>query len=386
MVQIRLMVFLVALTGCELAESPDGVALQHTAVEDLRIDGHEHDLVPINWLGVAPDGRIALLQPQDNQVRFFDTEGRALGAVGREGEGPGEFQRLIRAGWLGDSLWVSDTRLRRTAVISPDLEVARQLLDHARAEPATDDTTGLGAYLSPFTFAVYADDETLAWAVLPEINDGELPEEGTPMVRLSADGAIRHLVAMVPNDPEGTVTIELAGGAVRWAQVPFAAESVRRVAPDGSLVAHLSSDLTNGQEPTYRVFARDASGALVFDRTYPFEPVSIPESVLDSAIVAAATEEGSVNPGLESELRRVAPSVYAEAQRIAIGGDRRIWIGMRPRDGERRWRILAPTGEPELDLTLPSSVTVWAADGDHVWGVDRDALGVDSAVRYRISP
>lgn len=379
------MVLLVALAGCELAvgaERPQGVA-HLTAVEDLRIDGYEHDLVPIDWLGVAPDGRIALLQRQDDQVRFFDSEGEPLATVGRRGEGPGEFTRMVRAGWVGDTLWVSDTQQRRTTLIGPDGEVVGVVPNHDRIAPSPDDRSGLGAFLRPMPFALYPDRGSLVWAIESEEHPGQLPEGGAPLLRLDPDGTILRLVARVP-ETRGSVRADAGGGRIVFAQIPFAGESAWRVSPDGSLHAHLETDPTTAPDPTYRVRVRDAAGSVVFDRRYPFEAIPIPDAVLDSAIVASATRQGTVNRDLEVELRRVAPATYSEAERLAIGDDGRIWIGMRARGEERRWQALSASGEPEAEVVLPRTVTLWAADETHLWGVDRDEVGVESAVRYRL--
>jgi hypothetical protein len=124
--------------------------------EDLRLDGYEEDLVPVQWLGATETGTIAVVLWQDHTVRFYSPDGALLGTVGRVGEGPGEFRRLVRAGWIGDTLWVSDTQLGRSTLISPDREIVRIVRDLATAEPATGDTAST-AYLSPLPYAMLAD-------------------------------------------------------------------------------------------------------------------------------------------------------------------------------------------------------------------------------------
>ncbi len=63
--------------GCSTDGSGAGAdeALRAFALEEeLRIDGYEHDLVPIDTavrVAVARDGTIAIAQRQDNEIRFF---------------------------------------------------------------------------------------------------------------------------------------------------------------------------------------------------------------------------------------------------------------------------------------------------------------------------
>ena len=67
------------------------------------------------------DGRIVVANAGSQELRFFDSEGLYLSAVGGDGEGPGEFRfptRVRRAGQ--DSLLVWDQRLQRVSFF--DLE------------------------------------------------------------------------------------------------------------------------------------------------------------------------------------------------------------------------------------------------------------------------
>jgi hypothetical protein len=88
-----------------------------TIVEEVRIDGYAEDLVPIQFVVVADDGGIAITQAQDAAVRFFTAEGEPAGRFGVQGEGPGEFLMTGRLGWLADTLWVFDPRVRRMTLI-----------------------------------------------------------------------------------------------------------------------------------------------------------------------------------------------------------------------------------------------------------------------------
>ena len=67
---------------------------------DLRIDANAHDLSPIDWISVAPDGAIVFNQPQDSLLRFFDAQGKSLGTFGRGGAGPSEFRIMAAHGWI----------------------------------------------------------------------------------------------------------------------------------------------------------------------------------------------------------------------------------------------------------------------------------------------
>jgi hypothetical protein len=62
------------------------------------------------------DGRIVVANAGSQELRFFDSEGLYLSAVGEDGEGPGEFRFPTRIRKVGqDSLLVWDQRLQRVS-------------------------------------------------------------------------------------------------------------------------------------------------------------------------------------------------------------------------------------------------------------------------------
>jgi hypothetical protein len=351
---------------------------------DLRIDGHEHDLVPITWLGVSPTGQIALIQWQDHNVRIFDASGAPLGSVGREGEGPGEFRRPVRGGWSGDTLWVSDPQINRITLISPSLEVLGTFAPPPIVRPPPEHADTISEYRSPFPYAVHNRD-TLLVSALDRTDRRQInPAIGFPILKVTASGAILQQITRIPMDPGLGVTIQLGGGRVASGLIPYFPRSDWVVAPNGRRLAILTTDMPDSSAPSYRVRVFDASGRVLVDQTFPFDPVPIPQAKLDSAIQAAAARRPDVRSDLEAALRQAARTIYPEAERILLGSDNRIWIGLRATDQGRRWLVLDPDGTPTERYLLPGNVLLRAASETHIWAVERDEFDVESVVRYRL--
>lgn len=124
------MLLAVSLPSSALAQATPPVA---TLTPELRIDGTTENLSTINSVGVSPKGLVAILQPQDNKILFYNAAGIRVGSFGRSGEGPGEFRNIGFPGWVGDTLRVSDPTLRRTTYVSPEFKLVRSVPDR----PAT---------------------------------------------------------------------------------------------------------------------------------------------------------------------------------------------------------------------------------------------------------
>jgi hypothetical protein len=95
---------LAACTGAAESNDPLRTAPPIELVEELRLDPMAEDFSVVTNIGVGPRGQIAVLLPQDGQVRLFDSTGARLAAIGRRGSGPGEFQFPARVGWVADTM------------------------------------------------------------------------------------------------------------------------------------------------------------------------------------------------------------------------------------------------------------------------------------------
>jgi hypothetical protein len=90
------------------------------------------------------DGRVVVGNGGTRELRVFDSQGRWLHSIGREGEGPGEFRGVGRFHiGAGDTLYVYDMRLRRLSVFSPDGTFQRSLLMQAPSEMTGLRTAGV---------------------------------------------------------------------------------------------------------------------------------------------------------------------------------------------------------------------------------------------------
>lgn len=372
-------VLLMTACGSENLPAVDAPPPVISLEQDLRIDGHQETLTPVTWMGVSPDGAIALVLWQEHRVRFYDEAGGALGSVGREGEGPGEFMRPVRAGWIGDTLWVSDTQIGRVSWISPERDVVRTQPHPPGAEWPVGRGDGR-TFARAYPYAVYPDGSTLV-SVIPSGGSGD--DAGLPVFRTTWDGVIEREIIEIPRDAS-SVRVEVDGGFL-FGTIPFYPEVDWAVSPRGARIGVLATRDLDPTSGAYRVTVVDARGEEVFSREIAYEPVPVPDPVRDSAIQRVADRgEGVVRREMADRLREATPAFFPEAERLVLGSGGRVWVGLRERNDGNPWLVLSPAGEPWGRAVLPSNVRLETVTRTHVYGTERDEFDVESVVRYRI--
>jgi hypothetical protein len=355
-----------------------------TIVEELRIDGHAESLVPIRGLLVAGDGTIIVGQPQDFRVRFFDARGRPDGSFGRQGRGPGEFVTIRRMGWRADTLWVFDQPVWQVSFISPERELVRTQRVPLDLVSGTADIERIPrTSLYPYPVGVGADGSVFATFASPA--GVELPEPFASEYvagRVAPDGTVTGIVARVQR---GRTTVTMPGSLAR---MPFPIGGFTAASQDADRFAAVYTSLEGQDADTFLLTVRDASGAVVWSRRYPFHRRPMPRSVWDSAYAARLEALSSEMPGIfEQAYReqvRVPPS-FPPLDGLLFGRDGTIWVEKTVRDGARPYMVLDADGDVLGRVSIPPHGRVAVAELGTIWVIERDEFDVESVVRYAVT-
>jgi hypothetical protein len=353
---------------------------------ELRIDGNAADLVPIQWIAVNGAGTVAVGQPQDHLVKFFNSGGRLLGAVGRSGRGPGEFSFLTRAGWTGDTLWVYDGVQRRFTLIGPDRDVLRVIPQPPAGRPPPGRESDIPVFPFLVPLSRYRDGSMFAQLILAETQDAkDLDTAFDRFAHVDSAGRIQGTMLQVPDRSENWVFVR-SNGRSSQATLPFRSGIFVRIAPDGSRIAQIQVSGRGDKANTFRLTMFTPAGDTLFARRYEFEPVPIPRSVGEKAIAERYAELRRRNPPLAAEYRRRAtvPAFYPPLRDMVLGSDGSTWILLRPTEEGNMYLVLDPAGSLRGRLLTPANVDIEAADGTHVWASVTDEFGVESVIRYRV--
>ena len=116
---------------CSLAEAPDTRVASPSS--------GEWTIFEVEDLDRLEDGRLVVLNGGSRELLMFSRDGEFLRAIGRRGEGPGEFVDPVELGVIaGDSIVVWDWGLGRLVLFGPDGSHGRSV----RLQPPVVNPTG----------------------------------------------------------------------------------------------------------------------------------------------------------------------------------------------------------------------------------------------------
>ena len=371
-----------ALDAVSDGASSADVPLRTLGEPAVRVDGNQNNLVHVRWLGISPSGTVAVLQPQAFHVLFLRADGSGRASFGAQGDGPGEFNDLNDAGWIGDTLWVADRRSGRLTMVTADgaLVGTRSFAGAAARPEQLAEFPASYAPLGLRAVAVYADG-----SVLVEANDltGKVEDS---VILIASGGQIERRILWQPLDHENIVSFTFSDGRGRGSViVPFYARPLTVVSGDGERLATVVADAEG-----YRAAVTDREGRELWSRRFTPSPRYVTEAELDSAMTLLAGLQSFVRAGAPAEVleraRALARKVHPPVIDAFFGTDHRLWLALAPEPEGRPWLVLSPSGEPVDRLRVPTHVQLGAADANTAWGVEVDAFDVETVVAYRLVP
>ena len=351
-----------------------------------EVDGAEEYLFgSISSIAVNDNRELHVLDGQAQHVRVFDSAGVYVETLGRRGEGPGEFGYAEAIALLPDGrLVVRDSRNQRIAAFGPD--------------PGQTDHWGFDAGNSGSNYPLHTDVQGRTY-----LNTRDL----------SSTDWTRHIIVIGPDGthldtlPEPSSPLEwpmlTAEHAAEWgtsstnAHVPFGPVFQWTVHPSGHFITGLPSE--------YRINVPRGDGVLRIERTT--DPAPIQDEERTRARERVVRSMRNTDPDWSWSGPPI-PERKPFYQQLLAGRDGRIWVRLvtegHPVENENhdpenprsepvtwveplRYDVFEPGGTYLGVVAPPDDFSPYVNpvfDGDYVWGVTRDELGVQRVVRYRI--
>ena len=351
-----------------------------------ELDGPEEYLFGSIWSIAVDDARnVYVFDEQAQHVRVYDSAGVYVETLGGRGEGPGEFSRAEAIAVLPDSrLVVRDPGNQRIEVFSPGA--------------GQTDQWGYNAGNTYSMSPLYTDARSRTFLVARD---------------LSRTGFAMHIIVVGPDGthvdtlPEPTVAYEpptltaefvsASGSGVTRAGVPFSPAFLWTVHPSGHFLTGLSSE--------YRIDLSRNDGVLRIERTADPVPVHGEERAGRRERITRMMR--NTDPDWSWNGPQI-PEHKPFFQELLAGRDGRIWVRLAteahpvqnedydPQDPLSaavlweepvRYDVFEPDGT-YLGVVVPpdgfSSFPDPVFDGDHIWAVTTDELGIQRVVRFGI--
>ncbi len=320
------------------------------------------------------DERFVIADAGDNELRIHGADGSLAARLGGTGAGPGEFRRLDGVGVFagGDSLvaWESG-RLGgpvRVTVFSAEGELARVFTTPGGAHTVVLGVFDNGSLLTAPRMGLELRNDT-AGIIRPAVE----------LQVLSSDGVLVGAVGPFPGRE-----IFFSGRGAEQA-TPFF--------PRETLVGVGARRVYTADSGSFGIAAHDPEdGSLVWEVSRPFTAVAVdPAEVLglrEIATTAYAQAGGGAAqflvPADEIPARPTYP-VLAELLEDEAGN---LWVLHRMSaagSGDQTWSVFSQEGSWLGDLEVPRFLDLLAVGDGSVLAATRDALGVISVQRHRLS-
>jgi streptogramin lyase len=324
--------------------------------------------------GIAVDraGNVYVSDFSATQIWVFDAAGRSLKAIGRKGQGPGEFQ--------------APTGI----AIGPDARL--YVRDAVRVSRFTaDPSTGrLTRYEDGFRGPTYADwrstratrFDSAGRLYYPAFNNIDRSRRTGYYLRYSPAGMLLDSleVPAFPNAPASTAFFRVSAGGGRMLRglnhVPFAPLPVWEVTSRGTLIT--------GDGRSYLLRETDRAGRelRVYRRTVP--PERIPDRERRDSLAALRARLDSVPvpldrvEGMPPEVRSLRlPNVYPAYMAAYEGEDGRVWVRRWAAGGSERsiFDVFEPDGRFRTVVVLPRAIAAYPTPVLSLGGIA--AIGID---------
>ncbi len=354
-----------------------------------ELDGPEEYLFgSIYSIAVGGEGRVYVLDGQAKEIRVFDSDGAYVETVARGGEGPGELNNASSVAVLQDG--------RIVAHEPGDMLV--EVVGPGPGDRALWPYTP-GAIIVPVKPLSIDRNGRILVPAAGTTPDGDFVQY---VFVMGSDGVVVDSIVppgdgFEPPFVEVRLPFPVAGRSTATRFVPFTARHYWTIHPNGHFVTGISTD--------YRIDLGRDDDVLRIERAYEPVPASEPERGYHREQVAAGLRRTQPDWSWNGP---PIPETKPPFRGLVTGRDGRLWVQLwaearpvvnedhdpdNPRSEPVTWEspvrydAFEPDGTylgvlvaPDGFVTRPEPIF----DGEQVWAVTRDELGVERVVRSRI--
>ncbi|MEX1181714.1 MAG: 6-bladed beta-propeller [Gemmatimonadota bacterium] len=310
-------------------------------------------------------GRLYVLDAMSRRLAAFDSTGRHVRDLARNGEGPGEFRRAAALALLQDMPVVWDQQLWRITRFDADGQVLGM-----HSAPPRGETGWLPSVASAGDTWLYLDQEI------------ESPADSGADVHGGIVRAVARLLKWKPGAdwepvaefPGMEAALDPVAGTLSVA--PFPARPLWAPAADSSF--------WYADSRAYRVRRITFQGDTIASIDVPREGPPVSDAAW-SDFVGGRQRELST-PAARERARLPRPATLPVLQHLLSSAQGDLWLQLQPPDTahDAEWHVYAPDGNPRYVLRIPRDVQVLSVDAGHIVTLAEDSLGVQIVRTYRL--
>jgi hypothetical protein len=308
------------------------------------------------------EGRAYVVDEPPVSIKVFDSTGTFVRAIGRNGEGPGEYRQPRIAVQHGE-IYVEDSRLRRISVFDTSGAFIRSF--HAESNAGGSDGLAI-------------DDSSRIWL---RIYHPDPPDEAITFVRYDTIGTLLDTLRLRQWHDPAVWVVEQGGGRATYS-IPGGPWELASVTPAGAMLRGWSGAYTVAVQPSF------ADTALLISRDWA--PVKIPEA---ERVERFEQFSGRVSRFLSPDVVKAAfhlydmPTEQPPMKDLDVDPAGRIWVHTASVDTTASYYdVFSPSGIWQGSVRAP-----WRASAAVVWrGADRvlvrevDTDGLASFIVFRL--
>lgn len=316
------------------------------------------------------DGRIVVANDGSSQLRFYDAKGVHLRDVGGEGEGPGEFQFLLRIWTLrADSLATFDNSQMRVSIFDSQGKLAR-----SRQLQMVE---GMGF---PSALTGFSDGTILSLSGVGSLSPQEGRIEGNTWIysRYSDDGRFLNKIGEGRGGPRWGTDYR---GGYSFPYLPL----VLGIPPGGAG----PNSLYLGEGTRLEVERRRTDGTLARIIRWNAERRPVSSEVVGryKSYLAAQADDPNGRRQAERWVDEVPfPEHMPAYQSLKVDVLANLWVEQyrAPWEDEPRWWIFDPEGRWLGELSIPKDFRIDQIGADYLLGVQRDEDRVEYVAMFEL--
>jgi hypothetical protein len=351
-----------AADGWQLASEPQLTIGREEGDPEYLFDG-------IRGVLRLTDGRIVVADGGSSQIRFFDPSGDYVEAIGRAGEGPGEF-RFMGSMWRhgADSLVVTD--LPGVTFMGSDGQFGRRSVVELAEGQYRGNPVG------------QLDDGAL---LVVTGSRGFSPADAGTVIRDSlrffwynADGTFGGPITVLPSAERWGLQ---AGGVTTFPYLPFASNPIWTASGDRFYTGA-------GRGPEVSLWRADGTLERVLRWAKAERPVTDALKDQFRADALESARDANDRRRVELFLAEVPIAESLPAYRsMLVDEEHNLWLEAYrpPWELAPSWDVLTSDGEWLGSVSMPARFTPYQIGSDYVLGVSRDELGVERVESFRLA-